>query len=95
MIEISRLRSFRDLVYHGSFSATAAARSYTPSAISQQIALLERDVGLKLVERGSRGIRLTEAGKVLLPHAEAILDRLSDAEAELATLRDSRGAACV
>ena len=53
---------FRELAEHGSFTAAAEALSYTQSAVSQQIAALEREAGAKLVERNARGIRLTDAG---------------------------------
>jgi DNA-binding transcriptional LysR family regulator len=75
----------------GSFSAAAESLSFTQSAISQQIAALERETGTKLVERGARGIRMTEAGEVLVRHAEAVLARLSSAEDELAALAGLRG----
>jgi DNA-binding transcriptional LysR family regulator len=76
----------REVAKLGSFSAAAAELNFTPSAISQQIAQLEREVGVQLVERKSTGISLTRAGQVLLAHANAMLARAADAEAELRLL---------
>jgi DNA-binding transcriptional LysR family regulator len=75
----------------GSFSAAASALDYTPSAVSQQIALLEREAGIRLVDRNARGVRLTDAGRALVDHADAILARLADAEAELEAIAGLRG----
>jgi DNA-binding transcriptional LysR family regulator len=63
MLDVRRMRVLREVAAHGSFSAAAEALSYTQSAVSQQIAALERETGTKLVERGARGIRLTDAGE--------------------------------
>ena len=86
MLDVKRLRVLREVAARGSFSAAAEALSYTQSAVSQQISALEREAGTMLVERGARGIRLTEAGHALVHHADAILSRLADAEAELGAL---------
>jgi DNA-binding transcriptional LysR family regulator len=83
MLDVRRLRVLREVAQHGSFSAAADALAYTQSAVSQQIAALEREAGTLLVERGARGVRLTQAGRALVGHADAILARLADAEAEL------------
>ena len=83
MLDVRRLRVLREVAQRGSFSAAADALTYTQSAVSQQIAALEREAGTLLVERGARGVRLTEAGRALVGHADAILARLADAEAEL------------
>jgi DNA-binding transcriptional LysR family regulator len=85
------MKVLREVAARGSFSAAAEALSFTQSAISQQIAALERETGTKLVERGARGIRLTEAGEVLVRHADAVLSRLASAEDELAALAGLRG----
>ena len=85
------MRVLREVAQRGSFSAAAEALSFTQSAISQQIAALERETGTKLVERGPRGIRLTQAGEVLVRHADAVLSRLASAEDELAALAGLRG----
>ena len=75
----------------GSFSAAAEALAYTQSAVSQQIAALEREAGTVLVERRARGVHLTEAGRALVAHADVILARLADAEAELEAIAGMRG----
>jgi len=91
MLDVKRMRILKEVADRGSFSAAAEALSYTQSAVSQQIAALEREAGTQLVTRGSRGIRLTEAGEALVRHADAILTRLADAEAELAAIAGLRG----
>src|SRR5919109_3739322 len=91
MLEVKQLRVLREVAARGSFSAAADALSYTQSAISQQIAALEREAGTTLVERGARGIRLTDAGEALVRHTEAILARLAEAEAELEAIAGIRG----
>ncbi|MEA2445822.1 MAG: hypothetical protein QOJ12_3114 [Thermoleophilales bacterium] len=91
MLDVRRMKVLREVAARGSFSAAAEALSFTQSAISQQIAALERETGTKLVERGARGIRMTEAGEVLVRHADAVLQRLSSAEDELAALAGLRG----
>ena len=75
----------------GSFSAAAESLAYTQSAVSQQIAALEREAGTVLVERRARGVHLTEAGRALVAHADVILARLADAEAELEAIAGMRG----
>lgn len=86
MLDVKRLRVLREVAARGSFSAAADALAYTQSAVSQQIAALEREAGTRLVDRGARGVRLTDAGEVLLRHTEAILRHLDAAEAELEAL---------
>jgi DNA-binding transcriptional LysR family regulator len=83
MLDAARLRVFREVVRQGSFSAAADALSFTQPAVSRQVAALEREAGAQLLERTARGIRLTEAGRVLLEHADAILDRLAAAQAQV------------
>src|ERR671917_341157 len=63
MLDVRRLRVLREVAVRGSFSAAAESLSFTQSAISQQIAALEREAGCTLVQRNARGIRLTEAGE--------------------------------
>ena len=90
MLDVRRLRTLRELASVGSFSGAAHALGYTQSAISQQIAALERQTGLQLVERGTRPIALTEAGRTLLETAAPIFGHLAQADAtvkELAGLR--------
>jgi DNA-binding transcriptional LysR family regulator len=91
MLDFKRMRVLREVSRQGSFSAAAAALSYTQPAVSQQIAALEREAGTRLVERNARGVRLTEAGEALVGHAEAILARLAAAEAELEAIAGLRG----
>jgi DNA-binding transcriptional LysR family regulator len=89
--DVRRLRVLRAVAEHGSFAAAAAELRYTPSAISQQIAALEREVGAVLVHRGPRGTRLTQAGAVLDRHAAIVLGQLAAARAELDDLARLRG----
>jgi DNA-binding transcriptional LysR family regulator len=91
MLDVRRMRVLREVAVRGSFSAAAEALSFTQSAISQQIAALERETGTTLVQRSARGVRLTEAGEALVRHAEAILARLGEAEAELEAIAGVRG----
>jgi DNA-binding transcriptional LysR family regulator len=83
VFDARRLPTFREVARRGSFAAAADALWLTPSAVSQQMAALEREVGAKLFERNHRGVRLTDAGERLLAHADALLDRLAQAEADL------------
>src|SRR6186713_1120568 len=91
MLDVRRMRVLREVAQRGSFSAAAEALSFTQSAVSQQIAALERETGTVLVQRSARGVRLTEAGEALVRHAEAVLDRLAEAEAELEAIAGLRG----
>ena len=83
MLSPTRLRVLAELAEHRSFSAAADALDYTQSAVSKQVAALEREVGMQLVLREVRPVRLTAAGEALVRHAEAVLERLAAAEAEL------------
>jgi len=91
MLDVRRMRVLREVARRGSFSAAAEALSFTQSAVSQQIAALEREAGAVLVERGARGIRLTEAGEAVVRHTDAILARLEEAESELEAIAGLRG----
>jgi DNA-binding transcriptional LysR family regulator len=91
MLDVRRMKVLREVAARGSFSAAAEALAYTQSAISQQIAALEREAGTTLVERNTRGVRLTDAGRALVAHADVILARLADAEAELEAIAGLRG----
>src|ERR687884_1062640 len=84
MLELRRLRLLRELKDRGTIAAVADALQYTPSAVSQQLAMLEREAGVPLLERAGRGVRLTDAALVLVEHAEALLERAALAEADLA-----------
>jgi DNA-binding transcriptional LysR family regulator len=66
MFDVKQLRVLKAVSDHGSFSAAADALSYTQPAISQQVAALEKRAGTTLVDRGSRGVRLTDAGQALV-----------------------------
>jgi len=91
MLDVRRLKVLKEVAERGSFSAAAESLAYTQSAVSQQIAALEREAGTTLVERGPRGIRLTDGGRALVTHAEDILCRLGAAEAELEAIAGLRG----
>jgi molybdate transport repressor ModE-like protein len=91
MLDVKRLRVLREVAAQSSFSAAAQKLGYTQSAVSQQIAALEREAGSTLIERNPRGIRLTDAGEALVRHAEKILARLTEAEAELEAIAGLRG----
>ncbi|MEU6977377.1 MULTISPECIES: LysR substrate-binding domain-containing protein [unclassified Streptomyces] len=87
MLDVRRLRLLRELALRGTIAAVAEALSFTPSAVSQQLATLEREAGVPLLERTGRRVRLTPAGEKLVRHAEAVLERLELASAELAEAR--------
>src|SRR3954447_9549229 len=84
MLELRRLRLLRELQQRGTIAAVADALQFTPSAVSQQLALLEREAGVQLFERAGRGVRLTDAALVLVDHSEALLERAALAESDLA-----------
>src|SRR5881392_1638575 len=87
-VELRHFAALQALADEGSFGRAAGKLGYTQSAISQQIAMLERIVGERLVERpgGPRPVTMTEAGRLLLRHAESIIARLQAAQADLAAL---------
>jgi DNA-binding transcriptional LysR family regulator len=84
MLDLRRLRLLRELHERGTIAAVAEALQYTPSAVSQGLATLERETGVRLLERAGRGVRLTDAAIVLAGHADALLERTALAEADLA-----------
>ena len=84
MLELRRLRLLRELHERGTIAAVADALRFTPSAVSQQLAMLEREAGVRLLERAGRGVRLTDPALVLVGHADALLERAARAEADLA-----------
>jgi DNA-binding transcriptional LysR family regulator len=86
-MDVAWLEVFREVARRGSLTAAAAALGYTQSAVSRQIAALERDTGTRLFDRLPRGVRLTLDGRCLLGHADAVLDRLETARGDLAALR--------
>ncbi|HEY8473705.1 MAG TPA: LysR family transcriptional regulator [Natronosporangium sp.] len=87
MLDVRRLRLLRELAYRGTIAAVAEALAYTPSAVSQQLSALEREAGVPLLARSGRRVTLTPAGRLLVGHAEAVLERLERATAELAATR--------
>src|SRR5919108_1277377 len=84
MLDLRRLRLLRELNERGTIAAVADALQFTPSAVSQQLAMLEREAGVQLLERAGRGVRLTDAALMLVEHADALLERAALAEADLA-----------
>ena len=91
MLDLRRLRLLRELRVRGTLAAVAEAMSYTPSAVSQQLAVLEREAGVELLERVGRGVRLTDAAEALVDHTEVVLARLELAESELAAIAGGTG----
>ena len=91
MLDVKRLRILREVAGRGSFSAAAESLYLSQSAVSQQIATLEREVGMKLLERTREGTRPTDAGRVLVDHADAAIARLDEAERELAAIAGLEG----
>jgi DNA-binding transcriptional LysR family regulator len=89
MLDLTRLAMLREFAVRGTLSATADAMGYTASAISQQLAVLEREAGVPLTVRSGRRLRLTPAGERLVFHADAVLATLEEAQAELRMQRDS------
>jgi DNA-binding transcriptional LysR family regulator len=85
-VNLTRLRMLSEVATRGSFRAAATALDYSPSAVSQQIALLEREAGVRLVARGPRGAELTDAGVLLVRHADVALHELAKARHALAAL---------
>lgn len=85
-LDLRRLRILRDLEVRGTLSAVASGLGYTPSAVSQQLAVLEGEVGVRLVEKVGRGVRLTDAGRLLARHARVLLSAAETASADLASL---------
>ncbi|WP_416417772.1 LysR family transcriptional regulator [Paenarthrobacter aromaticivorans] len=88
MLDLHRLTLLREVKLHGSMSAAARELSYSHSAISQQLALLEKETGVVLLEKVGRNVRLTPAGEELVRNTEAILVAVERAEADLATTHE-------
>src|ERR671910_2950485 len=84
VLDLRRLRLLRELHERGTVAAVADALQFTPSAVSQQLAVLEREAGVPLLEKAGRGVRLTDAAEVLVRHAGALLEQADRAAAELA-----------
>jgi DNA-binding transcriptional LysR family regulator len=90
MLDAAKLATLRAVVAHGSFSAAGDAVGLTQPAVSRQVSLLERQLGTQLVRRTQQGVLATEAGWLLVAHAEAILGRIALAEAEVGDLTGLR-----
>ncbi|MCZ7374277.1 LysR family transcriptional regulator [Micromonospora sp. WMMC250] len=91
-LDLRRLRFLREFEERGTLAAVAAALGYSPSTISQQLALLEKEVGTRLLDKAGRGVRLTDAGHLLAQHARVLLSAAEAAQADLAALGgDIRG----
>jgi DNA-binding transcriptional LysR family regulator len=82
-MDLDQLRTFRQVAAHGSITAAAQVLGYTQSAVSRQVSALEASIGASLFDRRARGVELTEQGRCLLPHAQAVLDRIGDARRDL------------
>jgi len=88
-MDVRRLRLLLELTRRGTITAVADAFAYTPSAVSQQLAVLEREAGVPLLERTGRTVTLTPAGSVLARYAESVVAVLEEASAALAATRES------
>lgn len=91
MLDLHRLKVLREVAVRGSMTAAADALGYTPSAVSQQIAALERETSTVLVERNAHSIALTEAGRILVEHTGWILEQLDLADEEVKAIAGLRG----
>jgi DNA-binding transcriptional LysR family regulator len=88
---LTALRVFREVVERGTLTAAAAALGYTQSAVSRQIAALERAAGAPLLERRHDGVRLTPAGRIVVRRAATVIDQVDATARELAGLPDEHG----
>jgi len=86
MLNVNRMRILREVASRGSIAAAAEALYMTPSAISQQMSVLEREAGVELLDRSHRKVRLTPAGERLVARTEQVLAVLEEAQAELAAV---------
>jgi DNA-binding transcriptional LysR family regulator len=91
MLDVKRMRVLREVIARGSFSAAADSLHLSQSAVSQQVAALEKEVGMQLLERTSDGPKLTSAGETLMGHADAVICRLEEAERELSEIAGLEG----
>ncbi|KUH39033.1 MULTISPECIES: LysR family transcriptional regulator [Streptomyces] len=91
MLDVRRLHLLRELDRRGTIAAVAEALTFTASAVSQQLSVLEREAGVPLLERSGRRVVLTPAGRTLVTHANAVLERLELAVSELAGAREGIG----
>ena len=86
MLDAHRLALLAEVAHAGSIAAAAQRLDFTPSAVSQQIGKLERDLGCRLLERHPRGVTLTPVGQALLAHAETVVGELRAAEQAVQTM---------
>jgi DNA-binding transcriptional LysR family regulator len=86
-MDSQRLKTLRELALRGTMAAVSESLHLSPSAVSQQITVLEAEVGVALIERRGRGVQLTEAGWRLVQHADAVISALEAARADMAELR--------
>jgi DNA-binding transcriptional LysR family regulator len=91
MVDLRRLRALRAVADHGTLAAAAEALHLTPSAVSQQLSGLEREIGHALLEPSGRSVRLTPAATVLLGHADALFAQLERLQGELAAQESAPG----
>lgn len=84
MFDVRRLRALRELADRGTIAAAAEALTVTPSAVSQQLAALEREVGQPLLEPDGRSVRLTPAARILLDHVDSLFAQIEALDADLA-----------
>ncbi|MEV0116844.1 LysR family transcriptional regulator [Streptomyces sp. NPDC050844] len=90
MIDVQRLRVLRAVAEHGSFNKAAAALLLTPSAVSQHVAVLERSLGAQVVVRSTRGVTLTQAGRIMVQAAESVTAELAHAQQQVDRLGTGR-----
>jgi DNA-binding transcriptional LysR family regulator len=88
VLDLRRLRLLRELAARGTIGAVARELAYSPSAVSQQLALLEKEAGVPLLEKVGRNLRLTAAAQTLVAHTEVLLARVEEAEADLEATAD-------
>ncbi|MFI5916510.1 LysR substrate-binding domain-containing protein [Dactylosporangium sp. NPDC051541] len=92
MLDLHRLRLLRELHRRGTITAVAQALSFSPSAVSQQLATLEREAGVELLRPAGRRVRLTAQGELLVEHAEVLLAEMERTESALArSLHETAG----
>src|ERR671929_467860 len=88
MIHLGRLKALREVADRGTIAAAAAALHLTPSAVSQQISALERELGERLVEPDGRKVRLTAVGRVVVRGADSVFAEVESLRAEVARHSD-------
>lgn len=92
MLDVRRLRLLRELQLRGTLAEVAAALHQSPSSVSQQLTLLEREVGVELLRKVGRKVQLTPQAEILVAHTSAVLERLEQAESDLAaSLEEATG----